>query len=96
MSEPSDRSAVDERWWIYIVRCRFGTLYTGVTNNLDKRLQQHIDGKGAKYLRGRAPLQVKFRQQVENKSVALTLERRIKRLSRADKLRLIRTGSIDV
>lgn len=76
-------------WWVYIVRCRFGTLYTGITRDLERRLQQHADGTGAKYLRGRAPLTLMFRQQVPSKSEALVLERRIKRLSRDEKQRLI-------
>jgi predicted GIY-YIG superfamily endonuclease len=81
---------VESGWWVYIVRCRFGTLYTGITRDLDRRLRQHTDGTGAKYLRGRAPLTLVFRQQVPDKSAALVLERQIKQLSRVEKQRLIR------
>jgi putative endonuclease len=83
-------------WWVYIIRCRFGTLYTGVTRDLERRLRQHADGTGAKYLRGRAPLTLMFRQRVPNKSTALVLERRIKRLSRDEKQRLIRAKVMEL
>lgn len=97
---PEARQTCDEHrqstgegvWWVYIVQCRFGTLYTGIARDLDKRLKQHADGTGAKYLRGRAPLKLMFCQQVPDKSAALVIERRIKRLRRSEKRRLIDTG----
>ena len=84
----------DRPWWVYIVRCRFGTFYTGITTELDRRLAQHADGRGAKYLRGRGPLQLVYRQQVADRATALVLERRIKSLDRARKQRLIQ-GQLD-
>lgn len=75
------------RWYIYILECADGTLYTGITNNLDKRIKQHNEGKGAKYTRGRGPCAlVKFFTR-NTKSDALKLERKIKKLPREEKLK---------
>ena len=76
-------------WYIYILRCGDGTLYTGITDDVERRLAAHRAGKGAKYTRGRGPLELVYREKAEDKSAALRRESQIKRLSRADKLRLI-------
>jgi predicted GIY-YIG superfamily endonuclease len=74
------------KWYIYILECSDGTLYTGITNNLDKRIKQHNEGKGAKYTRGRGPLTlVKFFTR-NSKGEALKLEYKIKQLSKDEKL----------
>jgi predicted GIY-YIG superfamily endonuclease len=75
------------KWYIYILECADGTLYTGITNNLDRRIKQHNEGKGAKYTRGRGPCTlVKFFTR-NTKSDALKLERKIKKLPREEKLK---------
>lgn len=74
---------------LYILSCGDGTLYTGITNNLPRRLAQHEAGKGAKYTRGRGPLTLVYTAPFPTKGAALREERRVKRLSRAAKLALI-------
>ena len=76
-------------WIVYILRCGDGTLYTGVTNNLPRRLAAHRAGKGAKYTRGRGPLVLAYQERVPDRSAALRREREIKDLSRAEKEALI-------
>lgn len=75
-------------YFIYILTCSDGSLYTGITNNLEKRMQVHRSGKGAKYVRARLPFVVSYTEQVENRSVASKRELEIKALSREEKLRL--------
>jgi predicted GIY-YIG superfamily endonuclease len=75
-------------WCVYILRCGDGTLYTGVTNDLPARLAQHQSGKGARYTRGRGPLEVAYSEPCEGRGAALRREAAIKRLSRAMKQRL--------
>lgn len=75
---------------LYIVRCADGTLYTGIATDVSKRLAEHEDSpRGAKYLRGKGPLQVVFSEVVGDRASASQLEYRVKRLSRTQKLALI-------
>lgn len=76
-------------WYVYILRCGDGTLYTGVTDNVPRRLAAHRSGKGAKYTRGRGPLELVYQEETPDKSSALKREIAIKRLSRAEKETLI-------
>jgi putative endonuclease len=76
-------------WCVYILLCNDKTLYTGVTNNLEKRLRDHEAGSGAKYTRGRGPLKLLYRENHETRSQAQKREFHIKTLSRQDKLDLI-------
>ena len=76
-------------WYVYILRCRDDTLYTGMTDDVDRRLETHNAGKGAKYTRGRGPVTVVYREQCDDKSTALKREHAIKTLTRAQKLALI-------
>lgn len=76
-------------WYVYMLRCGDGTLYTGVTDSVERRLAAHRAGKGAKYTRGRGPLELVYTQEVPDKSAALRREYQIKRLSREEKERLI-------
>lgn len=78
-------------WTLYILRCADDTLYTGITNDLEKRLAQHQSGKGAKYVRGRTPVRLAYQEQHLTKSAALKKELYIKSLSREAKLRLLVT-----
>lgn len=76
-------------YWVYILRCADGTLYTGCTNELSRRLAAHNAGKGAKYTRSRRPVELVYREEVPDKSAALRREAAIKGLSRGEKLVLI-------
>jgi putative endonuclease len=78
------------KWYVYIVECSDGSLYTGITNNLLKRIETHNKGKGAKYTRVRLPVILKKSWEVENRSEASKEEYRIKKLKRTDKLKLIK------
>ena len=72
-------------WWVYILRCGDGTLYTGITDDLSRRLAAHRAGKGAKYTRGRGPLAVAYLEEQPDRSAASKREWAIKRLARAEK-----------
>lgn len=76
-------------YWVYILRCADGTLYTGCTNDLSRRLAAHNAGKGAKYTRSRRPVELVYWEEVPDKSAALRREAAIKGLSRGEKLALI-------
>ena len=76
-------------WYLYILRCKDGTLYTGITTDVEKRLEAHRSGRGAKYTRGRAPLELVYRETCGSHSDALKREHQIKALSREDKQKLI-------
>ena len=76
-------------WYVYIVRCsKDDTLYTGITNNLERRIKQHNENKGAKYTRGRGPIVLIKSFEFTTKNKALKEEYRIKQLSRQEKLKL--------
>jgi predicted GIY-YIG superfamily endonuclease len=72
-----------------VLRCRDGTLYCGITNDLRARIAAHGGGRGAKYTRGRGPFEVVYTRRARDRPGAQRLEARIKRLSRARKLALI-------
>ena len=74
---------------VYILRCGDGTLYTGCTNDLPRRLQAHQSGRGAKYTRSRLPVELVYQEAVPDRSAALRREAAIKRLDRRRKLALI-------
>ncbi len=76
-------------WWVYIVECSDGTLYTGITVDVDARIAKHNSGKGAKYTASRRPVIFKKSWIYESRSTASREEYRIKQLSRAAKLVLI-------
>ena len=78
-------------WKLYILRCGDGSLYTGITTDVQKRLEAHSTGKGAKYTRGRGPLELVYRDECGDHSTALKRELEIKKLSREEKEKLIET-----
>jgi len=80
---------MDKQWHVYILQCADGTLYTGITDNLQKRLDAHNNGIGAKYTRGRRPVKLVYTENCDNKSCALKREIAIKILKRSEKLDLI-------
>ncbi len=76
-------------WYLYILHCGDDTLYTGITTDVDHRLEAHRSGQGAKYTRGRGPLTVVYREICGSHSDALKRELAVKGLSRAEKEALI-------
>ena len=77
------------RWQVYIIRCRDGTLYTGATSDLERRITEHNRGTGCRYTSGRCPVKLLYRKSFRSKSSALRREARIKGLNRGRKLMLI-------
>lgn len=80
---------MESTWYLYILRCRDGTLYTGITTDVDKRFEAHATGKGAKYTRGRGPLTLVYRETCGDHSAALKRELEIKKLTRQEKEALV-------
>lgn len=78
----------EKRWFLYILRCGDDSLYTGITTDVEARLEVHRSGKGAKYTRGRGPLEVVYREECGSHSDALKREIAIKALTREEKERL--------
>lgn len=80
---------MENTWYLYILRCGDGSLYTGITTDVDRRLEAHRSGHGAKYTRGRGPLTLLYREVCGSHSDALKREPAVKQLSRAEKEALI-------
>jgi len=76
-------------YFVYILKCKDGTLYTGITNDLAKRLEAHKKGTGARYTRSHPPEKIVYSEKYRTKGLALNREAEIKRLSRPQKLKLI-------
>lgn len=76
-------------WWVYMLRCSDGTLYTGCTSDVERRLALHNSGRGAKYTRSRLPVVLVWKEPQPDKSAALRREAALKRLARSQKLALI-------
>ena len=81
---------MESLWYLYILRCKDNTFYNGITTNVEKRLEAHRSGKGAKYTRGRAPLELVYQESCGSHSEALKREAEIKKLSRAAKEMLVK------
>ena len=83
---PADKpAAVEAPWFVYILECNDGSLYTGVTNNIERRVQQHNDGDGARYTRSRRPVRLRYHETCESRSAALLRECALRLLSRKEK-----------
>ena len=80
---------MEGNWYLYILRCGDGTLYTGITTDVEKRLAAHRAGKGAKYTRGRGPLELVYREELPDHSAALKREHEVKSMPRHEKEKLI-------
>ena len=76
--------------FVYIVQCSDGTLYTGWTNDTDKRLSAHNSGTGSKYTRSRLPVELVYKEEFASKSEAMRRERAIKKMNRLAKESLIK------
>ena len=79
--------------YVYILRCADNTLYCGWTNDLDARLATHNSGKGAKYTRARLPVELVYFEEYDDKHEAMSREWQIKRMNKADKMKLVEAGS---
>lgn len=80
--------------YTYILKCSDNTLYTGWTNDLEKRINMHLKGKASKYTRARLPIKLVYYEEFQSKSEAMKRECSIKRLSRKEKLNLIKTFNL--
>ena len=80
---------------VYVVECADGTYYTGYTTDVDRRVAEHDAGEGAKYTRGRAPVELRHVERYDSRSAAMSREYEIKRLSRAEKEALVDAGDGD-
>lgn len=80
---------MDKKYFTYILLTEQNTLYCGYTDDVEKRFQAHLEGKGAKYTRSNKPIKIVYQKEFETKSDAMKEERRIKKLSRFEKLKLI-------
>ena len=78
------------QYWVYMVRCYDGTYYTGYTKDLENRIALHKSGRGAKYVKGKLPIKLVYTKEYRYYKNALSAERRIKKLTREQKLNLIR------
>ena len=78
-------------WQVYIIKCKDDKLYTGITNNLDRRIAKHNSGRGGRFTRTRKPVSLVYSERVRNRSVALKREAEIRRLDRSEKLDLVRS-----
>ena len=79
-------------WFVYMLRCRDNSIYTGITNNLDKRIEAHISGNGSKYLRGRLPVELIYKEDFLNRSTASKREIEVKKLKKKEKELLIKSA----
>ncbi len=86
---------MDLRNYTYMVECSDGSLYTGWTNCIEKRLKDHNSGKGARFTRGRGPVKLRYLEISDTKSEAMKREAAIKKLNHAQKIQLIRQGELE-
>jgi putative endonuclease len=81
-----------QAWWLYVLECRGGELYTGIAKDVDARFEAHMKGSGAKYTRGKQPLRIVARASFATKGEALRAEHALKQATRAEKLRWCAVG----
>ena len=91
------RKESDESWFLYLIETSKGALYCGVTTDVERRFKEHSAGgvRGARALKGKGPLTLRYQVRVGDRSAALKAEYRVKQLSKRDKLALI-SGSVDI
>ncbi len=81
-------------WYVYILECHDGSWYTGITNDLQKRIEAHTYGRGAKYTKGRGPFRLVFSNPYKGRDEASRAEHTIKKLTRAQKEAFVKTRSL--
>lgn len=79
---------MNKPWFVYLARCADNTLYTGISDNPEKRIATHNTGKGAKYTRGRCPITLVYQEECADRSTASQREAAIKKLTKVEKLKL--------
>jgi putative endonuclease len=84
--------AKPQKWWLYVLECQSGVLYTGIAKDVKARFAAHLSGKGAKFTRANRPVAILAKASLATRSKALRAEYALKQLKRADKLRLCATG----
>jgi len=82
---------VPVHYWVYVIECADDSFYTGYTTDVERRVREHDRGEGAKYTRGRTPVELVYTEQFDSKSAAMSREYEIKQLSRRQKEELVRT-----
>lgn len=84
-------------WFLYMIRCRGGSLYTGITTDIKRRFHEHRDGgrKGSKFLRGKAPLELVLKRKIGSKSLALKVEHVVKQMRKSEKEKFV-SGKINM
>ena len=89
VKEETASSKNAEQWTVYILRCKDGTLYTGITKDIKRRVEQHNDGKGSKYTQNRGPVEVVYKEKKMGRGNALVREAEIKHYSKGKKEQLV-------
>ena len=89
-------TAASDGWWLYLLQCGDGSWYAGITNDLDARIRAHASGRGARYTRGRGPLQLLAQRAYPDRASASRAEWQLKRLPRARKLAFFDSAMPDV
>ena len=87
-----DATTAESPWFVYILECRDGSFYTGVTNNLERRQHQHNDGTASRYTRSRRPVMLRYQELCGSRSQALIRECSLRLLSRKEKEELVKRG----
>jgi putative endonuclease len=88
------RDGAGDGWWVYLLLCADGSLYTGATNDLERRVAHHNAGRGAAYTRSRRPVVLVYSEPARGRGPALSREAAIKRLTRARKIALLRAAGV--
>ena len=91
LAEPA--KSKESSWCVYILKCSDNTYYTGITNNIKRRIQQHETNKGAKYTKGRGPFSLVYQNNCKNRGEASQKEYAIKKLTLTEKITLITTNN---
>ncbi len=89
VKEKTASSKNAEQWTVYILRCKDGSLYTGITKDIERRVKQHNDGKGSKYTQSRGPVKVVYEEKKMGRGNALVREAEIKHYSKEKKEQLV-------
>jgi len=93
--QPAGNACTGDPWLVYILECSDGSFYTGITKQLERRLQQHNSGRASRCTRGRLPVKVIYHEQCAGRSQALSREMAIKALTRAAKQKLVSNGTVE-
>ncbi len=91
-TEAREGGPKENGYWVYLLRCRDGSLYCGITTDPERRLEEHNNGRGAKYTRSRGPCELAWLEPADDRPAALRREAEIKALRREEKLKLIGTS----